>query len=214
MPNFIDLAGQTFERLTVIKRAPNIGKEVYWECLCSCGNSVVVRARNLRSKHCKSCGCLQKESVANTGKRNATHGESQTRLYTIWKNISQRCTNKHSSNFKNYGARGITVCEEWRHSFESFRDWALANGYTDGLTLDRIDNNGNYCPNNCRWATATAQANNRRNNIIYHGVPLKSYCKRHGLNYKRVHERIKHGWSLDRAIFTPARPITRRNKPQ
>ncbi|MGI6068917.1 MAG: AP2 domain-containing protein [Blautia sp.] len=161
---YIDLTGQRFGRWTVISRAkdyisPNGYKSTQFLCECDCGNRTIVRGCNLRNGKSKSCGCLQPESVA---KANSTHGDTGSRLYRIWKGIKSRCYISSSSNFEHYGGRGIQVCEEWKNSFEAFKTWALLNGYTDKLSIDRIDSDGDYKPENCRWVTNEIQARNRK----------------------------------------------------
>lgn len=155
-----DLAGQRFGRLIALcdtgkRRA---GKPL-WKCRCDCGKTVEVASGNLVSGNSKSCGCASVEKLM---ERNVTHGGSGTRLHRIWDSMKTRCTNPNSKTFKYYGGRGISVCTEWLHDFTAFRDWALANGYRDDLTLDRIDTDGNYGPTNCRWATWHEQRMNQR----------------------------------------------------
>lgn len=131
----------------------------------------------------------------------------RTRLYVIWDNMKQRCCNPHKSQYKNYGARGITVCDEWRKSFHSFRDWAMKNGYTDNLTIDRLDPNSNYCPENCRWITNKEQQRNKRNNVYLtcNGVTqlMQDWANQTGLSPSRINLRIKAGWSVERALTEP-----------
>lgn len=167
--NFIDMANQEFGRLTVVKNAgANSKGEYFWECQCSCGNTIIVRGSNLRNKKTASCGCLTRD-------RMLTHGHSNTRLYGIWGGMKSRCYNKNVVAFANYGGRGIVVCDEWKEDFKAFYGWAMANGYSEELSIDRINPNGNYEPSNCRWATSQCQAINRRSShkIKYNN---KTYC--------------------------------------
>ena len=167
----INLAGQRFGRLVVIDRATEM-PGVWWYCICDCGKRKKIRSSQLRYGSVKSCGCLRDEMRAEHNK--PRHGDTGTRLYSIWRGMKKRCYQPTSAGYKNYGGRGITVCDEWISSYESFRDWALANGYTDELTLDRKDSNGNYNPSNCRFASYIDQENNRRNchYIEMNGVKL------------------------------------------
>jgi hypothetical protein len=138
------------------------------------------------------------------------HGMVGTRIYKTWERMKYRCFNPRAMNYQKYGARGITVCEEWKHSFKSFYDWAMANGYRDDLTIDRIDVNGNYEPSNCRWITMLEQQNNRRSNryITYNGEThtMADWCRILNLPYKVVKLRItSYGWSAERAFTVPVR---------
>lgn len=210
MSKLIDLTGQRFNKLTVIRRAENDKYGMTrWECLCDCGNKKIVSKSNLKSGHVQSCGCLIK---INNGTR--THGATKTRLYQVWCNMRRRCEDSKSSQYKDYGGRGITVCEGW-HDFAQFQTWALSNGYTDNLTIERKDVDGDYEPNNCTWISKKDQANNRRSCVVYEYKGekhnLMQWCNIYNLPYDTVRTRlVRAGWSFDKAITTPI-DISKRN---
>ena len=158
MSKLIDLTGQTFERLTVIKRVENAkNNKAQWLCQCSCGKQKIIKSSNLIRGATSSCGCIKEEKRL---------GElHNSRLHRIWNNMKQRCLNPKNTNYVHYGKRGITVCKEWI-DFKPFYNWALSNGYKDTLSIDRINVNGNYEPLNCRWATYKEQNNNKRKDIL------------------------------------------------
>ena len=161
----IDISGEKYGRLTVIRFLEKVGRRSYWECVCDCGNVIRAEKSHLRSGHTKSCGCLKNEIVGN---RNRRTGLSGTKIHFCYRNMINRCTWEKYHLFKDYGGRGITICPEWNdrvYGFERFVEWAFANGYREDLTLDRIDPDGNYCPENCRWVDKYVQANNKRHNL-------------------------------------------------
>lgn len=162
MSNTIDLTGRRFGKLVAISHVKKCIEHPKggWLCLCDCGEQRVVATNALTSGAQKSCGCWKRERTRNV-KIAQTHGMSKSRLYITWRNMLVRCYCIKDKRYKQYGGRGIKVCEEWRTSFEAFRDWALTNGYRDDLTIDRKDNNGNYEPSNCRFITRAANNANR-----------------------------------------------------
>lgn len=198
-----DLTGQQFGRLKVLERAENKDRCVMWKCLCTCGETKEIQSRSLVAGLTQSCGCLRKERAI---KSTTTHGDSKTRLYRIWRNMKSRCSCESASKYNIYGGKGITVCEQWI-DFSGFREWALSSGYKENLTLDRVDGNKGYCPDNCRWASYKDQANNTTQNriITYKGksMTMAQWATHQGLSYKALSERIRRNWSVERALITP-----------
>ena len=204
MGKFIDLTGQKFGRLTVLSRTDNNKhRQVMWLCQCKCGNFIVVRGYRLKDGHTKSCGCLNKEQAIINVSKHHSHKLSNTRLYQTWQNIKKRCLNYKDKNYKNYGGRGIEICNEWLNPNNFFK-WALNNGYSDNLTIDRIDNNKGYTPNNCRWTTLKTQANNKRNNhlLTFKGKTktMIQWADKFKINYYTLSTRLKRNWTTERAL--------------
>ncbi len=207
---FIDLTGKQFGILTVVERSGTANdKQALWKCRCDCGNFHIARGRDLRDGRVKSCGCKSKEWQ---GKARLKHGMTNTRIYRIWAGMNSRCSNKNIERYIDYGGRGITVCDEWKgeNGFQNFYDWAMSNGYREGLTIDRIDNSKGYSLDNCRWATAKEQANNRRTNRIieFNGESHTSceWAEIIGIDRNVIENRIDNlGWSIEKALTTKVR---------
>lgn len=213
-----DLTGQKFGRLTVIERAedyisPNGKKTPQWKCKCECGNVKIVVGNILKRGLTQSCGCLQKEIAKNLCLK---HGLKHERIYEIWQAMKKRCYYINHVQYKDYGGRGIRVCNEWtdkENGFTNFYNWSINNGYDKNkdrksCTLDRIDVNGNYEPYNCRWATSKEQANNKQNNhyITYKGKTqsMMKWCEELNLNYSTIRSRLnREHWSVEQAFETP-----------
>lgn len=191
--------GNRYGRLTAIALSHKTRYGCQWLCKCDCGKEVVVGGVQLRNGRKRSCGCLEKERLRTFNekmKANAKY-KKRSKIYQAWANMKQRCFNKNALEYNSYGGRGITVCDDWVKSSESFEKWALENGYADGLTLDRIDVDGNYEPSNCRWIDQRRQLRNKRDTIYveYNGEkrPLIDLCEELGVSYSRAIWRIKNG---------------------
>jgi len=170
----IDITGQKFGRLTAIECvASGTNQHAQWRCMCDCGTETIVAAQHLKQGTTKSCGCLRLEI---TRQRSTIHGKCYEKLYCIWKTMRQRCSNSKARQYPQYGGRGICVCDEWQNNFMAFYHWAMTNDYSHGLSIDRIDNDGNYEPTNCRWATKHQQGANKRNNTDFVGVVFNKRC--------------------------------------
>lgn len=212
MPRPKDLRGKRFGRLVPIEPRRVRGR-YGWLCKCDCGNETEATTSDLTCGNTSSCGCYRTDMNRD---RFATHGSSHnSRLYDIWVNMRQRCSNENADKSGRYVKRGISVCESWETSFEEFRDWAYENGYSDTLTIDRIDYDGNYEPSNCRWATYEQQARNKSSNRIetYKGVTasLVELCEIFDKNYHLVNCRIQQGWSFIDAMELPCGSETKRH---
>lgn len=203
-----DLTEKKFNRLTVIERAENNKyNRATWLCKCDCGNMIIVSGNALLKSNTKSCGCLRSETVRKS--KNKIHGMTDTRIFHCWSAMKDRCTNERHKAYKNYGGRGIRVCDEWLHDFQTFYEWAMENGYSDELSIDRIDNDGNYEPSNCRWITYKEQQNNKRTNhyLEYDGEvkTIAQWAEIVGIKRKVLTQRINNGWTTEKALTTPVR---------
>lgn len=197
MESVKNLKGMQFGRLLVLDVDQGRKRKTYWRCLCECGNEKMVRSDALQDGSTKSCGCLKKEQNKVNLTANHSHKQSGTLLYKKWQGMKKRCYNESSEDYERYGGRGIGVCAEWHNSFSGFYKWALQNGYKEDLTIERIDNSGNYEPNNCRFATTKEQSNNRRSNIVIHiaGVDytLTEICEYLDLPFSSIWARYLRG---------------------
>lgn len=203
----IDLTGQRFGRLIVLERMhSNERVQSMWMCKCDCGTEKTVRGSDLKNGSTKSCGCLRNET---TKKRSTKHGHSArikvSKIYVVWCNIIQRCTNANNTSYHNYGGRGITICNRWK-KFENFLE-DVGEPPTNKHTLDRIDNNKRYCKSNCRWATRKQQQRNtRRNHMITFNNKtqcLTAWAEEMNIDRNTLSYRLKRGWSIERALIAP-----------
>lgn len=192
-----DISNLRFGRLIAIKPT-KINNKRLWECICDCGNMCYYTISALKRGNNSSCGCIVKEKQ---------HGDSKTRLYNIWSNMKERCGNPNNTFYYNYGKKGIKVCDEWEFNYKEFKKWSIENGYTDLLTIDRIDNNKGYYPNNCRWTDYKTQENNtsRNHKLEYKGIirTMAEWADTIDISYTTLRKRINDGWSIERAIETP-----------
>jgi hypothetical protein len=197
-----DIIGKRFGKLLVIEFAGYVEtgiKEVkrrsIYKCKCDCGNFPIVKRNSLVTGHTKSCGCLDE----NKGKNLLKHGLKKHTLYGLWLNMKDRCNNPNNSHFKYYGSKNIKVCDEWQSDFVSFYDWAIDNGWEKGLSIERIDINKNYCPENCKWIPLKEQSKNRSMNIYVtignETKCIKEWCDNFNLKPSTVYSRIRRGWN-------------------
>lgn len=197
-----NLVGQRYTRLTVVREnGRNKHGSVLWLCECDCGNQIEVSTNSLHKGNTKSCGCLYRDYINNLRPNAIKHGDSKTRLYNIWRDMKLRCYNEKQTGYKNYGARGIKLCDEWLNDFISFKNWAIDAGYQNDLTLDRLDNDGDYEPSNCKWSTPKEQSNHKRNNrcLEYRGEKhtIAEWSNLTGIAYHLIWNRLKNGWSVE-----------------
>lgn len=197
-----DITGQRFGRLVAIRPNGKQGNNIKWLCRCDCGNEITTNVSSLTRGKTKSCGCLRKEI---TSKQFTKHGGRLDHLYAIYCSMKKRCKNPNDNHYEFYGGKGVKVCDEWQSNYASFKEWALQNGYSPKLSIDRIDVNGNYEPSNCRWVTMKEQANNKTNNkfIEYQGEThtIAEWARIKGLSYFSLYQRIMvHKWDIERAM--------------
>lgn len=198
--------GQKISRLTIAdifpRKRPNGRSDIVCRCVCDCGKQVDVTTSHLKDGHTKSCGCLKHDTKAQL-----KHGMSHSKIDEIYKGMKARCYNKNSKAFPRYGGRGITICDEWLSDKKKFFEWAFENGYKDGLTIDRIDNDGMYEPSNCRWSTYKVQANNTSKNrrVKWNGEShsLAEWQDILGISQKTIGYRLRRGWTVADALTTP-----------
>lgn len=211
MAKFIDLTDKVFGRLTVIERGENDSHgTARWICRCECGNIKLIRGDKLRTGEIVSCGCYQselrtsKERAKSISESKIRHGMSNTKLYYVYNNMMRRCYDINNEKYNNYGGRGIQVCDDWKNCIDKFFIWAKSSGYKEGLTIDRINVNGDYCPSNCRWADLKTQANNRTTNvyITYKGETktMAEWSDVLGISAQTLWGRKQRGWDDDKII--------------
>lgn len=202
------LSGIRFGRLQVIKKAENRNGSTYWLCSCDCGEEVIVKGSMLVHGKVKSCGCYNRDLTIERNKKRASKEPRNKRLYRIYYGMITRCYNsKEKAAYGRYGARGIRVCEEWKSDFYAFQKWAFENGYNDNLSIDRIDNDGDYLPENCRWTDCKTQANNRCRTkfLVIDGVShsVSEWADIVGISRETIYGRLSNGWGNKEAVFTP-----------
>jgi hypothetical protein len=206
MSKIRDLTGLKFGQLKVIGRtgSDKWGKSL-WSCVCDCENKVIVEAGNLKSGGTTSCGCFKKEKLH---KEKTVHGDYKERLFHIWEQMRARCSNKNLPSYKNYGGRGIVVCDAWLNDYLPFKEWALSHGYQNNLSIDRKDNNGNYEPSNCRWATKGVQANNTRSNhfLTFNNqtMTISEWSQKLNISQDIIYSRLKRGWTIEQTLTIPS----------
>jgi hypothetical protein len=203
LTRFIDLSGRAFGKLTaIVPVGLNKSRQYVWWCHCECGGNSIANGSNLLRGNTLACGCVRQVDLAD---RTRKHGMSKTRMFKIWTGVTKRCTNENCSSYNRYGGRGIEMCDRWKESFENFYG-DMKDGYADNLTLEREDPNGNYCKDNCKWATMIEQARNKTNSVFieYNGQKksMAEWAELKGVPSGTIGNRIRAGWSVERS-FTP-----------
>lgn len=205
-----DLTGIRYTRLVAVEVVGKRRNRPLWRLVCDCGGEAFGLAGELECGTPRSCGCLHVETARAQGKNNGSHGGTadKDRLYNVWAGMKQRCYDVNFEKYSDYGARGITICDEWRDDYAAFREWSLANGHDKSLTIDRIDNDKGYSPDNCRWADRFVQMNNRRNTVWveYQGerITLSNAARACGINRMTLWDRAKKGLVGD-DLFRPVK---------
>lgn len=205
-----DETGKRYGRLVAKSKVERPGKGLFWNCVCDCGREVVVWGANLRSGNSKSCGCLGRENLRAS---KTSHGKAHTREYHVWLTMKSRCLNPNNQKYADYGGRGIKVCDRWL-DFDAFYD-DMGDRPSDAHSIDRIDNDGDYCPENCRWATTSQQQRNKRSSCVlaWNGKEQTAveWAAELGISQAVIASRLYRGWSVERTLTTPVKP--RNDKP-
>lgn len=217
MANLINLTGKKFGYFTVLRKDNTKYNEARWICKCICGKEISVSSKALRNGRSKSCGCKKPELFKKDMALKRACYPHKKELRFRYEGIKQRCYNKNNPSYKNYGERGIVMCDLWKNNFMSFYNWSIENGYKKNLTIDRIDVEDNYCPENCRWVDRKCQSRNKRGNVFYDfcgkKMTLPEICEITNKNYKNVYKRVKkYGWRLEDAIKRPLKNKGEKNE--
>lgn len=202
----LNLIGERFGRLVVVSCAGSRGEgrsaKRYWNCVCDCGNTITTTTQSLRKGDTRSCGCLK---IDLTKERMTKHGDTGTHLHNVWKTMRRRCYDVNHNDYKWYGSRGVYVCDEWKDNYLAFKEWAENNGYREDLTIDRIDSDGAYSPDNCRWVSMKEQCNNRHSSIFYtfngQTHTLAEWSEIYDIPYSRLYSRLHRGIDFSEAIL-------------
>lgn len=210
-------AGDRYGQLQIVKEIEPItdskGRHIRtMRCKCDCGDNVSVRLSDMRSGHTSSCGCIHKSSVANIGRRNRIHGMTDSPTWKTWKSMRDRCCDYRHKDYSNYGGRGISICDRWRESFQDFL--SDMGERPESMSIERIDNDGNYEPSNCCWANNEQQGRNRRTNRVLtldgRSMCMKDWSLETGISDQTIHHRLKAGWTVKRALTEPVRKRLKR----